>query len=119
MTDIMPDESLVAHEWKTHGTCSGLDPDAYFKLLRRAFGSVKIPSQLIKPKQTFSITPRELKDAFLAANPQLKAGDLAVSCGNNYLTGLYVCFDKQLQPRSCEALRDCRANSIKVAPLQQ
>src|ERR1700757_3860920 len=25
MTDLMPDPSLVAHEWATHGTCSGLD----------------------------------------------------------------------------------------------
>ena len=119
MTDIMPDESLVAHEWKTHGTCSGLDADAYFRLVRQAFESVKIPGQLSSPKRMFSITPQELKHEFLGANPHLKAEDMAVSCGNNYLTGIYVCLDKQLQPRACGSVRDCRANVIKVAPLRE
>ena len=119
MTDIMPDESLVAHEWKTHGTCSGLDADAYFKLVRQAFESVKIPPQLSSPQGMFSITPPELKEGFIAANPQLKAGDLAISCGNNYLTGISVCLDRKLQPRACEGLRDCRANVIKVAPVHR
>ena len=117
MTDIMPDESLVAHEWATHGTCSGLDADAYFKLVRQAFESVKIPSELSGPKRMFSITPRDLKQHFLAANPRLKAEYMTISCGSNYLTGASVCFDKQLQPRACEGVRDCRANVIKVPPV--
>jgi len=117
MADIMPDAGLVAHEWSTHGTCSGLDADAYFKLLRQAFVWVKVPARLASPKQGFSIPPQELKEEFVAANPRLKAEDLAVSCGNNYLTAVDVCFDKQLQPRACEGLRDCRANTIKVVPI--
>ena len=116
ISDIMPDASLVAHEWTTHGTCSGLDADAYFTLLRRAFDSVKIPPQFGSPRRTLSIVPQQLKEEFLEANPGLKAEDIAVSCGNNYLTGISVCFDKQLQPRACDRLRDCRANVIKVAP---
>jgi len=119
MTDIMPDESLVAHEWTTHGTCSGLDSDAYFRLVREAFESVKIPSELSNPKRMFSITPEELREQFLAANPRLKAEDMTISCGNNYLTGVSVCFDKQLQPRACEGLRDCRADVIKVPPVNR
>jgi ribonuclease T2 len=118
VADIMPDASLVAHEWKTHGTCSGLDAASYFKLVRQAFESVKVPSELAQPKRPFSITPQELKTKFVQANPGLKLENLAVGCGNNYLTGLSVCMDKQLQPRGCEGLRDCRANVIKVAPVQ-
>jgi ribonuclease T2 len=96
MTDIMPDESLVAHEWKTHGTCSGLDADAYFRLVREAFESVTIPSELSSPKRMFSVTPQKLKQEFVATNPRLKAEDVTVSCGNNYLTGVSVCFNRQL-----------------------
>src|SRR5215469_7121606 len=117
MADIMPDTSLVAHEWTTHGTCSGLDADAYFKLVRRAFETVKVPARLTNPNTMLSITPQQLKEEFVTANPRLKAEDLAVSCGNNYLTGISVCLDKQLQARACEAIRNCRANSIKVAPV--
>jgi ribonuclease T2 len=115
MADIMPDAGLVAHEWTKHGTCSGLDADSYFKLVRQAFESVKIPAQLKSPTRGFSITPQELKEEFVAANPRLKAEELAVSCGNNYLTGIDVCLEKQLQPRACEGIRDCRANTVKVA----
>ena len=118
MTDIMPDPSLVAHEWATHGTCSGLAPDAYFKLVRRAFTSVKVPARLAAPAQIFSMTPQDLKDKFVAANPRLKADDLAISCGNNYLTGVSVCLSKQLEPTPCQGVRDCRANSIRIAPVR-
>ena len=30
MRDIMPSKNLVIHEYRTHGTCSGLDPEHYF-----------------------------------------------------------------------------------------
>lgn len=118
MTDIMPDPGLVDHEWKTHGTCSGLDPQEYFKLVRQAFASVKIPEQLAVPRHMSTMTPQDLKEDFLATNPRLKDDDLAVSCGNNWLTGVSVCMDKQLQPRACEGVRDCRANSMKVAAIR-
>ena len=117
MTDIMPDPSLVAHEWETHGTCSGLDPEAYFKLVRQAFASVKVPARLAAPSQMFSMTPQQLKEEFVAGNPHLRAENLTVSCGNNYLTGVSVCLTKQLQPTACQALRDCRANSVKIPPV--
>jgi ribonuclease T2 len=118
MTDIMPDPSLVAHEWATHGTCSGLDAEAYFKLVRQAFGAVHVPACLAAPKQLFSLTPLQIKEEFVGVNPRLRREDLAVSCGNNYLTGVSVCLTKQLQPTACQALRDCRANSVKIAPVR-
>ena len=114
----MPDPSLVAHEWVTHGTCSGLDANAYFGLVRQAFESVKIPERLSAPREVFSTTPQQLKEEFVAANRNLSDEDLAVGCGNNYLTSVSVCFTKQLQPRACQGIRDCRANSIRVAPVR-
>jgi len=118
MLDIMPDEKLIQHEWTTHGTCSGLIADEYFKLLRQAFTSIKIPTQLAAPSEGFSITPGELKEKFLEVNPRLSRDSIAVSCGNNYLTGVYFCQTKDLQPTSCGTIRDCRANTIKVTPLR-
>src|ERR1700739_4798556 len=32
--DIYPDQSLLEHEWQTHGTCSGLSPDDFFNTAR-------------------------------------------------------------------------------------
>jgi ribonuclease T2 len=118
MTDIMPDPSLIAHEWSKHGTCSGLDANGYFKLIRQAFSSIHIPAQFTAPGQQLMITPAEVKDDFVQANPQLKAEDVTVSCGNNYLTAVSVCLAKDVQAVACQNLKDCRANKIKVPPVK-
>lgn len=114
MADIMPDVGLVNHEWSTHGTCSGLDAESYFKLLRRAFTSVKVPQRFAAPRESFSISPQEVKNEFVQANPNLRADELTVSCGNNYLTAVSLCLTKDLKPTACQNLRDCRANVIRV-----
>lgn len=118
MIDIMPDPSLIAHEWSKHGTCSGLDANGYFKLIRQAFASVHVPAQFTAPSQQFMITPAELKAGFVQANPQLKAEDITVSCGNNFLTAVSVCLSKDSRAVACQNLKDCRANTIKVPPVK-
>jgi len=114
MADIMPDAGLVAHEWTTHGTCSGMNAEDYFKLLRRAYSSIKVPEPFAAPGQNFSISPQEVKKDFVQANPNLNDDNMTVSCGNNYLTAVSICMTKDLKPVSCQNLRDCRANVIRV-----
>ena len=47
---VMPDPAAaVRHEWQAHGTCTGLSADAYFELVRRAFASIHIPRQFLRP----------------------------------------------------------------------
>jgi ribonuclease T2 len=118
MADIMSNAGLVGHEWSAHGTCSGLDAESYFKLLRQAFNSVKIPSRLAAPQQNFSISPQDVKSDFVQANPNFSAAEMIVSCGNNYLTAVSLCMTKDLKPTSCQNLRDCRANVIRVPPVR-
>jgi len=114
MADIMPDAGLVAHEWSTHGTCSGLDAESYFKQLRRAFASIKIPDRFGAAHENFSIAPEEVKKEFVRVNPNLGAEEMTVSCGNNYLTAVSLCMSKELKPMACQNLRDCRASVIRV-----
>jgi ribonuclease T2 len=114
MADLMPDAGLVAHEWSTHGTCSGLDAESYFKLLRNAFGSIKVPERFVAPRENFSTPPQEIKSEFVKANPNFSAADMTVSCGNNYLTAVSLCMTKDLKATACQNLRDCRANVVRV-----
>jgi len=114
MADIMPDPGLVAHEWSTHGTCSGLNAEDYFKLLRRAFNSVQIPERFVAARENSSIAPQDVKHDFMQANPSFSADEMTVSCGNNYLTAVAFCMTKDLKPTACRNLRDCRANTIRV-----
>jgi len=115
--DIMPTIDLIVHEWQTHGTCTGLNPDGYFSAVRRAFRTVAIPS-IFAATQTppTSIKPDALIAQFSQANPNFPPGSFAVSCGNNYLTAVEACLDRKLRPQSCQNVRTCRANVIKIAP---
>ena len=115
--DIMPTITLIQHEWQTHGTCTGLNPDAYFADIRQAFRSLEIPS-MFAPTETppRSIQPEALLAQFRHANPSFPPTSFALSCGNNFLTAVEVCFDKNFTPQACEGVRSCRANVIKIAP---
>ena len=61
MLDIMPSDKLVFHEYRKHGTCSGLSVDGYFDLARKLYGKVTVPSRyqdLNDPR--FAISPTEM-----------------------------------------------------------
>lgn len=120
LAEIMPDPGLIAHEWKTHGTCTGLPSDQYFGLIRRIFDSIRIPDRLQAPERSISISPSEIKDAFTEANPKLTAASLVVSCPHNYLSGVDICVSPAGTPIPCPAngVRDCRARTIRVAPVR-
>ncbi|HWW98116.1 MAG TPA: hypothetical protein VNY74_10470 [Edaphobacter sp.] len=116
--DIYPDSGLLQHEWRTHGTCSGLSPDAFFTAARAAFHSVAIPPTLTQLSSQISLPPAQILDLFTTANPAIANSSLALSCGNNYLTAIEVCFNKQLQPTPCGPIRSCRANTVRIPPPQ-
>jgi ribonuclease T2 len=115
-SDIYPDPSLLQHEWKTHGTCSGLSPDDFFSSARKAFHSVTIPPKLAGLQSQISLPPGQILELFTASNPQVPQAALALSCGSNYLTAVEVCLDKSLQPIACSGVRSCRANAVRIPP---
>lgn len=116
MLDIMPSLHLIEHEWTTHGTCSGLDANAYFGLIRKAFSATRIPAQFTNVSHQLTLSPSEIEQAFQGANPGLPSGGVQVTCPSYYLQGVEICLDKDLNHIACSALRDCRAQSIKIPP---
>jgi ribonuclease T2 len=117
-SDIYPDAALLQHEWRTHGTCSGLSPDAFFTAARTAFHSVASPPTLTQLTSQISLPPAQILDLVTTASPAITSSSLALSCGNNYLTAIEVCLDKHLQPTSCGPIRSCRANTVRIVPPQ-
>jgi ribonuclease T2 len=124
VADLMPARGLVYHEWATHGTCSGLEPVAFFDLVRGAFGRVAIPPQMSNPTQATEQSPAAVTAAMLRANPKLPPQSVVVTCsGQNAprLREVRVCFDKQLNPRSCseDALHAvCKAPQLIIPPIR-
>ena len=114
--DLFPDAGLLRHEWSTHGTCSGLAANAYFIQARTALHAVQIPSSLSALHQQTSSTPDEILTQLTQANPAIPRESLALSCGNNYLTAVEVCLNKDLHAAACGNVRSCRANSVRIVP---
>src|SRR5215213_10086123 len=77
MLDLMPAPRLIFHEWDRHGTCSGLSPNAYFETVRKARAVVKIPEAYIALNAPLTVTPDEVEEAFVKANPGLPRDGIA------------------------------------------
>jgi len=116
MLDIMPSRGLVQHQWRKHGSCSGLTPAAYFEKTRQAFGKVVIPAAFSSLQQGGRIRPDAVETAFRLANPGLHDAAMAVSCTDGRLKEVLICFDRDLRFRSCRSVdrSGCRARHIDV-----
>ena len=114
MLDIMPSPRLIAHEWTTHGTCTGLTAQQYFRTVRQAYNKIKIPAEFTNPSQTSRQSAAQVKQLFAAGNPGMSTDGMAVSCHNRYLSGVEFCLSKTLAPVACQMVRDCTAASIIV-----
>jgi ribonuclease T2 len=120
MLDLMPAPRLVYHEWDSHGTCSGLGAPAYFNLVRKARESVKIPELYTTPRSTLTVTPDEVEDAFVTANPGLSRAGIAVTCGGRRLSEVRICMTKDLRFRDCAEIdrRACRRDKLMMPPVR-
>ncbi|MFZ1107559.1 MAG: ribonuclease T [Rhodomicrobium sp.] len=122
MMDIMPSRRLVIQEYKKHGVCSGLDPRRYFQAARSAYDSVRMPEEFRDLSKPLTVSPDEIRRAFLQVNPQLGAGMIQVVCSRNLLRELRICFSKDLSPRDCsqgEQSRPlCNSDSVIMPPVR-
>jgi ribonuclease T2 len=120
MIDLMPAPRLIFNEWDKHGTCSGLSPNAYFETVRRARAAVKIPDAYIDLKAPLTVTPDEVEEAFVAANPGLARDAIAVTCDRRRLSEVRICLGKELRFRACPEIdaRACRRDRIVMPPVR-
>lgn len=116
MLDIMPARGLVIHQWRTHGTCSGLDPQTYFDTARRAYAQITIPAALRNAAATGSASPADIETEFVKANPGLPRDGIAVTCAKGKLAEIRICLSRTLQPRRCAEVdrQACRAAVIDI-----
>ena len=100
---LFPSERLAVHEWKKHGTCSGLDPAAYFILSGKLKNQVAIPRPFQQPATPVRVSYSEFVQAFKSANPKMQQYSVLPFCaaGGRYLREIHVCYDKRGVSRSC------------------
>jgi ribonuclease T2 len=120
MLDVMPAPRLVFQQWDKHGTCSGLSAAAYFELVRKARAVVKIPPEFIDLKETLTVTPDEVENAFVSANPGLTREAVGVTCDSRRLGEVRICLSKDLRFQACPEIhaRACRRDNVVMPPVR-
>ena len=104
-TPLFPSPRMIEHEWKKHGTCSGLDPASYFALSARLKERIAIPAAYELPSSPVRATYRQFAQAFKASNPALAGDGVLPFCagGGRFLREIRVCYDKRGTSISCSA----------------
>jgi ribonuclease T2 len=121
MLDLMPSPRLIFHEWDRHGTCSGLAARAYFDNVRRARAVVKIPEEYIDLRSPLTVTPDDVEDAFVKANPGLTREGISVACDSRRLNEVRICLGRDFKFQDCaeNERRACRRDKLVMPPVRR
>ena len=116
MLDLMPSPRLIFNEWDRHGTCSGLSASAYFETVRKARAVVKIPAAYLDLDKPIMVTPEEVAEAFVKANPGLPRNSIAIACDSKRLSEVRMCIAKDFSFHDCAEVsrRACKRDKIAM-----
>lgn len=120
MADIMGSSGLAWHQWRKHGTCSGLSATAYYTLAREAYGRITRPAAFRKLDRSVTLPASLIEKAFLKANPDLEADGVTITCRGGRIQEARICLSRQLEPVPCgrDVIRDCTLKSAGFEPLR-
>lgn len=120
MADIMGSSGLAWHQWKKHGTCSGLSAAEYFDLSRQAYKQIIHPAAFRKIPTEIRLPASMVEDAFLKDNPDLTHESLTVTCRGEYIQEARVCLSRDLHPIPCgrDVIKDCTRTDARFTPIR-
>jgi len=117
MVSIMPNRSLIQHEWAKHGTCSGLMADDYFAAIDKLYNGLKIPGDFRNPSRSFTASPSDIEQKFGTAN-QATPEAFRISCPENKFAALEICVSKEWKYQACpDTVKECHATQAEVLPV--
>ena len=72
------------HQWKKHGSCSGLSAE-YFAKSREAYGTINQPKVLNHLDKLVRVPASVIEDAFVQSNPFLERDMITITCKQEYI----------------------------------
>tara|TARA_R110002124_G_scaffold258331_3_gene424129 strand:+ start:1542 stop:2189 length:648 start_codon:yes stop_codon:yes gene_type:complete len=120
MADIMGTSGLAWHQWKKHGSCTGLSATDYYALSRQAYGTVVRPDVFRKLDRDIKLPASVVEDAFIKANPKLDPDGITITCRNGHIQEARICLSRSLEPVPCgqDVVRDCKMQDALFTPLR-
>ncbi|MBZ8118669.1 ribonuclease T2 [Roseovarius sp. LXJ103] len=120
MADIMGSSGLAWHQWKKHGTCSGLSAPAYYALSREAFAGITRPDVFRNLTRPIRVPAKVMEEAFLKENPQLGPDGVTITCRAGRIQEARICLSKALVPVACgpDVVRDCALSDALFDPIR-
>jgi len=81
---------------------------------------VKVPDDFQALKSIRTVTPDEVEEAFVKANPGLTRTGISVTCDSRRLSEVRVCLSKELRFRDCAEIdrRACRRDKLVMPPMR-
>lgn len=112
--DLIPSMGLIGHQWRKHGSCSGLSQSDYFETVRAARERVRLPSALSDPRRQRVRDWDQIEKAVVAANPGMPLEGVSVACDGGALQDLRICMTKELNFTACPNVdrRACKRDGI-------
>ncbi|PYB70826.1 ribonuclease T2 family protein [Rhizobium wuzhouense] len=116
--DIMPGIGLIGHQWRKHGSCSGLPMADYFALVRQVHDKILIPPQFSSVREPLQTSPATIEQAFIRSNPGLTRSAVAVTCDSQRVDEVRICLDTSLAFRTCSEMdqRSCKRSDLVLPP---
>lgn len=120
MADIMGTPGLAWHQWKKHGTCSGLSAADYYALSRQAYAKVVRPTVFRKLDRPVKLPASVVEQAFLKANPEWRPNTLTITCADGHIQEARLCLSRDLTPVPCgrDVSRDCQMKDALFTPVR-
>jgi ribonuclease T2 len=121
---LFPNDRLYAHEWRRHGTCSGLSPREYLSLTQKIRQSAPLPPQYRRLREPVRTTAASLKKEFRIVDADLPDNGMAVFCSGSgrFMKEIFLCYNRQGKAAACsseilsKSARSCGRKDFLIRP---
>jgi ribonuclease T2 len=120
----MPSPRLVRHQWRKHGSCSGLSMRGYFELAAALFEKVRIPARYLAPTRPIETDATEIETDFAKTNRGLHPDMITLTCrrhrGRARLEDVRICFTPggKFTPCGRREGQSCEGRNLVLPPLR-